>query len=622
MTRRLFFTLAMISGLSATQGWGQASPAASAGGKPVITVVTPSIQSFYDDLEFLVKDLAKGPQEFDALKSTIDVFLEGVDATKPTGVQTYLTAEGLRFVITLPVDNDKEFKKFMTNLWDLDVKSYPPPTPQLLSLVPPMKRQAGQAAKMAANERMLFNLADGFLRYDAAAKLVYIGQTLPDVRVPKGAIDISFLKGYDLAVHIDGAAQTTEDRKKAIESRSKKFLEQLTQGEKETKSEFELRKSIVEIQLMEIERFFAESSKILVGWTTSAKEKNGTLEIDLTGMKDSSLAKSIDQLGQAPDEFSGATKEGTAVAGNIDFPIDPERKAYAKTYIALTRNWVKETVDAAEYSAEKKQLEKDIGEIALGIVDAVADSGNFNGFVRTWANGNGRLTTVAGCQLPDGAKIVDILSKVSDRLGKERVSMKVDAEGDVEIHKVLTKNLLKNYPELFDAEGAIFVGTSATSTWVAVGDKALDKLKQVIKDVKAAGAKPASPFELALKVGPLVETFDKIRSRQPAAAPAPKPAAAAAPAPAKAAPGKKDDKKAAGSKTETTRPRSASEAKSLLTDIKARELAVKTLKEGKDTVTVTLVKNGQTAEVRVKIEEGILLFFGRTTAAIVKELGL
>ena len=95
--------------------------------KPSITVVFPSIDEVFKDLK-MAFDLVDDSKGYNTLKETVETFLVGVDTSKAGGIRTYATPTGLQSVLSFPVKNDAEFKKLISNLWDLDVKTAPAPS--------------------------------------------------------------------------------------------------------------------------------------------------------------------------------------------------------------------------------------------------------------------------------------------------------------------------------------------------------------------------------------------------------------------------------------------------------------------------------------------------------------
>ncbi len=634
MTRNLVTSWLFLL-LLTSAAWSQAKPAAPVADKPIITVGLPPIDGLYEDMKMAL-DLVNDPKGYETLEDTISVFLDGIDTTKPSGLRVYALGGELPYVLSLPLMDEQLFRAklaaklakakakpprmpdpklidmalegMLMNLWDLDMRTMIPPTPAQLNQVPKAVQAAVKKLMLdPKTERKMFNIFDGFLRWEPAVRQVHVGKDLAEVRGAKGGVGADFLNGRDLAVHIDGSIQAPDERRAAFAKAKKEVLGAVAKGEKETDAAFALRQALTEQQVGEVERFFAESAKIDIGWTTSATDKNAKLAIDLSAIPETSLEKSIELLGQTPDEFAGVSSEGTVLKGSINFPLDPMRKANLTAISKLARVDCKEKIDVDEkLSKEQKQTDKDLVDLIFDVVDEIGATGIFNGFGRVWSNGNATLTLCGGVKIPNGTNFVKILQTFAERGGGIKVELKADTEGEIEIHKLSLGDLQKDYPELLDNSGVVYVGTSAGAVWFAAGDKALNRLKQAIQEAKQAGPKAGPAGELNAQLYPLMEVFDKIRTRQ-------KP-----PAPPKVVEKKTGDKKAAGDKKSEGEPRER--AAGMLADLQLRKLALEAFKEGKDTLSLSLTREEKAVKLNLQLDEGIIRLVGKTLSKIVKDV--
>jgi hypothetical protein len=587
--------------------WSQTKPAGAIAEKPIITVASPGTDALFEDLK-LVFDLAGDEKGFKTLKETMEVFLLGVETDKPSGLRLFSGGGELQYVLTLPVKDAAALKELLLNMWDLDLRTEPPPTPAQATQVPKAVKLAAKKLMLAKNERMMFNIFDGYLRFEAEAGQVHIGKELAEVRHAKGGMSTEFLKGRDLAVHIDGSIQSPDERRAAFAKAKKELIAGVTQGEKEEAAAFALRQALTEQQIGEVERFFADAAKIDIGWTTSVAEKNAKLAVDLSAVAGTSLEQSIDLLGQTPDEFAGVSAEGAALKGMINFPLDEMRKTNLQKISKLARDDLKQKVDVDEkLSKEQKQVDKDLVDLIFDVVDDIGSSGIFNGFGRVWSNGNGTLTLSGGVKVPSGSNFVKILQTFAERGGGIKVELKAETEGDVEIHKLSLGDLQKDYPELLDKEGVVYVGTSANAVWFAAGEKGLDRLKQGIQEAKKTGPQPGPSVALNAQLHPLIEVLDKIRTRQ-------KP-----PQPPAVVEKKTVDKKAGDKKGATAKKAEKKEPAGMLADLQLRKLALEAFKEGKDTLSFSLVREEKTVKLNMQLDEGILRLVGKTLSKFVKD---
>src|SRR5205814_367663 len=197
---------------------------------------------------------------------------------------------------------DSAFTELIDSLWNLDAKTAPAPSAQLDRQIPQATKKKLPTLGLAKNERVIFGLSDGFMRYEAGH--VHIGQQLSAVRLAKGGVPLDVVKGNDVDILIDGLAQPQQDRKKAFEKSKQELLGAITKGEKESEAAFEVRKAITEHQIAEIERFFVEASRIQADWNVSYTEKTARLDLHLERLAGTAHEQNVLVLGQTPDRFA------------------------------------------------------------------------------------------------------------------------------------------------------------------------------------------------------------------------------------------------------------------------------------------------------------------------------
>jgi hypothetical protein len=580
--------------------------AARADEKPAITVVLPSTDEGFKDLK-LVFDLVQDEKGYNTLKETIELFLEGVDTTTPSGIRIYPTTNGLRSVLSFPIKSDKDFKSMIDSLWNLDVKTAPAPSAQLDRQIPKATKQKLPTLGLAKNERVIFGLSDGFMRYESG--YVHVGQLLPDVRLAKGGPPPEIAKGHDLGILIDGLAQSKEERQKAFEKSKKELIGAIEKGEKESEAAFEVRKAVTEHQIAEIERFFVEASRIHAVWNVSDKEKNARLELDLEGLDGTSLEQSVLLLGQTPDEFAGVSKTEAILSLSGCTTLDPMRNAFLKNTAKLERTLLKkEVADNAKLSPDQKAIDDALVDLTFDVIDAIVNGGVINGFLRSWSNADGTLTTVGGGQIPQGAraKVEKMLEKFAARGPNNKLDSKVESEGEIEIHKLTLADIQQDFPEVIAKDGAVYVGIDERSLWLASGDKSLDRMKQAILEAKSAGPKPGVDLELFVKLGPFVDFWNNWRTRNPKAQAAPVIAEPRRP-------------NATRATRTSARPAEHRPVEGLISTADLRKLAIEAFKEGNDTMTLSLERQDKVAKLRVQYDEGILRFVGKVASKFVKE---
>jgi len=576
--------------LLVSTGWCQSQRAAAAAEKPIMTAELPSINRGYDDMKFLF-ELANDEKGYQTFKDTLDAFIEGVQTDKPVGFRTYVSGGQLHTVASLPVKNEADFQKFLKNLWDLDVKTAPPPTPALLPQVPRDIQAKARSMKLDKEERIIFGVTDGFLRFEQGH--VHLGRSIEAVRVARGGMATNVPKGASLAMHLDGQTLSPADRRAAFEKSKEEFLSMPKREDFQTDADYELARAAMEYQLSKIELLFSESALLNASWTTSREKKNWQLDGEVTPAKDTSLAKDLAAVGKAPDEFAGVSKQGTAVWANMNMPVNPAVGKKLAAFAGQARGVAKDKIDKASgLSADQKVNDKDFADLISKVVEDVAGMSTFNGFVRTWPSGEGTLTTVGAAQVPDGQKYRELVRKFRNQ---EQVGDKSGSSG-VEIHKITLAKWPQDYPELFDKSGAVYIGTADKAVWYALGPKALERLQQAAGEAKSGGEKSDSAIELHAELRPLTDLWNMIRSRQPEGA----------------------AKKVEKTSEEKGRKR-ISRAASTVADLNLHKVAADSFKDGDDKVSLSLKRKGDKAELSARFDEGVLRFAGKSLSKFTKE---
>jgi hypothetical protein len=571
-------------------------PLLAAAEEPSITVVLPSTDELFKDFK-LAFDLAKDEKGYNTLKETIETFLVGVDTTKAAGVRIYATPDGLQYVLTFPISN---YKKLVSNLWDLDVRTAPAPTPQLIKQIPPAIAQKVQKLKLAPNERLVFKLFEGFLSHEAAIEHVHMGKQLEDVRAAKGILPVGLVKGHDLAIKVDGKSQPAEKRKQAFDKVKKELLAAITRGEHESEAAFAVRKVISEHQIAELERFFVESAQVLAGWNVSETEKMAVLNLDLEALPGTELEKSVQLVGQGPDEFAGVSKSDTVFSLSLNFALDALRKDFVKSSVKFERELVKkEIADRENLSAEQKAVDGDVADIFFDLLEGSGELGLANLFLRTWRGPGNSLITVAGGKIPEGqkSKIETILDNLASHGTESKVEKKVDAEGDIEIHKLTLPRFHELIPELTGADAVVYVGLSEKTAWLSAGDNSLARLKTAIQQAAAAGAKPGPDVDLTMSFAPYVGMLDSYRKRNPSTEPA---------------------------KTDTTKKKTGTKVseksvQSLISPTDLRQIALDAFNQGQDVMAFSIHREGQIVKVHARYDEGLIRFVGKVLSKFVKD---
>ncbi|MBI3861870.1 MAG: hypothetical protein HY290_08230 [Planctomycetia bacterium] len=591
----------------------------AASAKPLVEITIPSIDHAYQDFKLLF-DLAHDQKGYKTFKETLDEFLVGVDAGKPCEVRTFVTSDGLSTVVSAPIADKSAFQKFLINLWDLDVKTAPPPAPQLQKAVPRSVQERLRTEKPQPQERILFGLTEGALRYDAGA--VHLGNSLAAVRLaPTGTSSHKDKESSaSLSIRMDGESSDPARRRSAVEKSRDDLLSRPKREKFESQAKFELAKSFADLQLERLERLLADSAQASVDYTVSRDKKTSKLEGEVVPVADTPLAHDVAGLGRHSDAFSGVSQQNAVVSAQINLPLDSKMGELLKRVAANARAAADEAVDkSTRLDAAQKESGKDLSELVFEIAKDVAGTDSFNSFLRTWTDTEGKLTTVGGTRI---AHVETFRERIRKFKHQERVQKSI---AGVELHKLTHAHWQADAPELFDWEGTVYVATSDHAIWYALGPEALERLEQAIQAAPqgaasgGANAVQAAGVDFHARLQPLARIWDAISSRR-----APRSAtrgegrteAKADPkAPKKS--GKQADSKepAKTSRKKTTDTVSASS----IAGLQLHKIAAQAFKDGDGQFSLSLTRDGDKARLSINCDEGILRFAGMVLSKFTQE---
>lgn len=562
--------------------------------RPVVVAELSSIQAAYVDAKFVL-ELAGDPAGYEILKETVDLFLGGVDQSKPCQWRVFTTADGLKTVSSLPVATTADLNEFLQYLWDVDLKTAPAPKPSLNGHVPSAIRTKLKTLQLQSNERMFFSLADGYLRHSAGS--VHLGETLAAVRLP-ASISEKIVSPATITIRINGDAATPERRRDAFEKSRVQAISRLKRDEHESDAEFALQKAFLEHQYTAAELLVSQASRVTFDWGMSHEKKQSQVHAEVLPVTGTSLATNIQRIGESADVFAGVASTDTVLSGSFNVPIDPTLGKSVKVVVGHAREYIRDWIERSSDKEEgQKSITREFADFVFDLVDEVSTMTEFNGCVRTWSNKNDRLTTVGAIRLRDGLVYQKRLEKF-----KNRQTIGTDtAEAKVHEHRISIDWWATEYPELFDRNGSVLIAVASDRIWFATGDKALERMHLAIQQSdEESDGKSDTAIDVHAQLKSLAQVWGKIYSRQH---------------PVKS---KTNQKKSAEKKSTEMQP-SIARSVSILGSLDLPRLAADAYQKGPDTLTVTLKRNGETVNLSAQIDAGTLRFVGLAMSKFVKD---
>jgi hypothetical protein len=470
---------------------------ARAQGFPTVSVMVKSTQEVEDDLKYIVTAAGpKGVAQWPNIQGIMPVFLGGIDSKKPIRVDLIFIKGAMEIRFVVPVANEK---KLIANVVGFAGAKKARRLKKGFFLI-----------KGPAFQCHLRIIAGGYAIISSNPALVPAAFKGPLVPIaPLIAAD------YDVGAIVKNDPKEVAARKQVMAGLRKEVDGTLKKKDDEFDGEFELRKIALGHQIDELERLFVESDQLMVGWTTDAPKKEGRLNLELTALPMTELAKSISALAADPSLFAAVKRtDETIFFGRINHSLDPMRQANIAELLKLTRIQAEVEIDkSALVKPEHKDALKEAGGLIFDILADGTKMGVIDGFVNVEQIDGARVIT-GGIRTADSAAAL----KVLESLKKTDATVQLNAikkEG-LSLHRLtFGKNCGGPLRELLGVTELLIAFPSKDAVLFAGGGKAEDRI-QSVADKIAAAVQPANDgtfLETWAKSKPWIEIIKERRLR-------------------------------------------------------------------------------------------------------------
>lgn len=373
---------------------GAVHPAAAQNTVPTVTIMLSSEGELESDLQAIMEMGGKeSAEQWPVIQAVLSAFNAGIDPARPIRIDI-IFGDVRDYRISIPYVKQKDI---LGNIHGFI---------------------GGRAPRPIGSGLYALNgpAFQGVLRDNTKIKYVIIAankNNIPANFDPRPDLQPLLDAGYDLAAAVKNTAEGVDDRKKAIADLREELLGGLKKTAEETDLEFEIRTLGLVHQLEELERLFADSESLVLGWTTDAAKKEARLDLELTALPGTDLEKSILELGAKPSLFSSAAKsENSMFFGRVNHSLDEMRKAHlAEMLKLLTSQSIAEIEASDKVAADHKDASKDAATAFFEMLKAGSVMGVFDGFADIDHGEKGR-SIVGTIRAADGTKINGILTSL------------------------------------------------------------------------------------------------------------------------------------------------------------------------------------------------------------------
>lgn len=503
---RVIATVLAVAGM-AIPAAGQTETAKSA---PDVTLVHKGASKALEDLEkILMLTNERQQKQWKVINQNLQVFLIGIDRSQPLRIDLLFRENGkLNYRPAFPVSDIKQFRNENLKPFGIDTRRY-----------------------SASLYKCKGNVFEGYMRHKHGYAVFSEQRSDLPLNMPNPVSKIKdLIATYDMAVQGANSqtdAQSTMARRTWFQTQRKELLSLVKKQSGETETDYELRRLLMQQQLNEMERFYAESAGLTIGWKTDLSAMEGHGELTLTPIPGTSLEKSLKLLATTPSRFAGIPRrDDSTLSLRVNWPLDEMRKAHLLELFKAVRNREVAGYEAGTALSDKqKAASTKMADLILKLLSTNVSQGLFDGFAEVQGTDDNK-TAVGGFKTADGTIVTDILNLLPQTRAGRTVMMDVDKVGDIRIHKVGLNLSEESMLKTFIGKGEIYIGNSKGSVWLASGEGALENLKTAIQ--KADEPPPTKPnpvfFDFFIRVGSWLDVISRAVDKADISSAAKKPA--------------------------------------------------------------------------------------------------
>jgi len=472
-------------------------PANADPSKPLVSMMMTNADEFFADLTAMMGEDKEAEEALEKIHIVLDPFLTGgnkknpaMNTTKPFGLVIYLEESKLKTVFFFPVENTEAF---FSGFYDVGIDS---------------KKESGGFYKISGD------IYEGFAREKEG--YVYFGPSkeilLRSLASPEEMFKPFLEKKYDVAVLIEGDAETVEERRKAFKEFRKETVTAIEKQKEESELDFDIRKAVLEFQLDEMERILAESRRLELAWTLNNQTQKGKLHIDLEALPETSLAKTITVLEQTDGDARKNFPAEFDTYASSHFYFDDIRKEHLTKLLGLSRQKTEIRIQENEQIAEDdKANAKKVSDLMYSLLEANTAEGTLLGWVKGIKNEKSQNTFLGQMTVGDSA---DSVAKFEQ---SGVVEMKVDSvEGQADIHKMKLYGDFEGLKAHVGDDLSVFfatgLGDRSDRLWFAIGR---DAVAQIKKAVEANEAESPVAAQYRVKLSPWIDALTDPEKKKP-----------------------------------------------------------------------------------------------------------
>ena len=456
--------------------------------KPVAVVSLTSLKELQGDLTFLT--IAAGiPDLGNIANLMVAQFTRGIDVNRPSGLYATMDGAEPKGVAFIPVTD------FAT------IRS------QIEDRLGEVEDVGNGVLRIEMPERSIYLKSQGgwvFISNESAS--------LAGVPKDPGGMIKGLAKTYDVALRVNMQNIPAPVRDMIVTQMKSGFEQGFQQSFEGSDEDRELAEKLGRSAIDNYVSLIQDSDQITIGWAIDKEAKATYIDISLTAVAGTKLARQMKRLENTTSDFTGFQIDNAAMSLVLSSTMGPTEIEQATALLKTVReNAMKQIDEDADLpdDATRGAVKGVMGKL-MDVASKTIQQGKIDGGAVVMLEAGG-LQFAAGGRVADGPALNKAFRELVDIAKSEpefpEVSFDVEKYGDISFHTM-------SVPVPDDEEEAqrvlgerldFVLGIGADRFYVALGRDSLSLVKKVIDGSKSGSDKDVAPLELSVALAPILE---------------------------------------------------------------------------------------------------------------------
>lgn len=321
---------------------------------------------------------------------------------------------------------------------------------------------------------------------------------------------------YDLAVRLNVSGAPEEYRKEFLALLQRQGDELLKRLPGEDEQLYEIRREAAKRAFKALTNAVGDTEQVTLGWSLDRESATAALEVSVTAVNGTSLAKNLDALAHTKSKFNGfrmptaALTMGECLQCQLATPDE-----WNHVFNVLREG----ACESLRVETVYEDLSEDAKEFAVGILDELektAATGRLD-MGRAVILGSDGATYLSGRFVADGNRLEETLGQGVEKLCRKfpdifdgALTANIDEVRGVRLHRISldVREDIDGSDEMVRLVGDrlnIIVGIAPEAVYLSVGKDALETLKQAIERSAVQESLPVPPIEIVLSMSEVAE---------------------------------------------------------------------------------------------------------------------